>query len=549
MIRVSRGTAYFVIGTALYFFQNCSQVRFVELPSVVVPICRDVKAEEVAPRLKWDWYAQMDKTNPASYPQFSQVMATPMVADLDGDGRPEVVFSSWTNDSSLWDPNNINSSTGKVFASYSTNGVLRIVSGTDGATLKSIGDLSVAPFATTSPLLIDLDSDGKIEIVYAHYKENKVIALNSDGSVRWTYFASGETRSRAGLNAADFNRDGRPDIILGKEVIYENAQRQAQKLFDLQTSGNRLYRFGFALDYEHPLDFSIVGGDGIFDSSGALKFSITDMFYAVADFDTTNPGFELVGVSGGLLKVLAANSGQTLKSVDITLDGTLQCPNNRGIGGGHPTIGDFDGDSATSEIAIATGKYMAVFDHNLNLIAKSETQDCSSLSTGLSSFDFNGDGHPEILYGDEEYLRVYELKNGVLEVVAKIINPSGTLLEYPVVVDVDGDGATDMVVASNNYAAGSFYKDAGETQDQAAATQITGVRAFESSGQHAWMPAGKIWNQYQFHPALFDARGKVSQKPIKEGSYLSRLFRTNLVVADKPLTCRPSALFKKARDF
>ena len=53
------------------------------------------------------------------------------------------------------------------------------------------------------------------------------------------------------------------------------------------------------------------------------------------------------------------------------------------------------------------------------------------------------------VYADELYMRIYDGTTG--EVLTQECNTSGTLHEYPLVADVDGDGQADIVVTSNSY--------------------------------------------------------------------------------------------------
>jgi hypothetical protein len=47
------------------------------------------------------------------------------------------------------------------------------------------------------------------------------------------------------------------------------------------------------------------------------------------------------------------------------------------------------------------------------------------------------------VYGDQSQLWVYDGKSGALEFMAA--RSSGTIIEYPVVADVDNDGSADIV--------------------------------------------------------------------------------------------------------
>ena len=64
-------------------------------------------------------------------------------------------------------------------------------------------------------------------------------------------------------------------------------------------------------------------------------------------------------------------------------------------------------------------------------------------------FDFDGDGEAEVIYNDECFLRVYAGDDG--KVKLELENSSLTGSDYPIAVDVDGDGHTELVVTSGNY--------------------------------------------------------------------------------------------------
>ncbi|MGE0529167.1 MAG: FG-GAP-like repeat-containing protein, partial [Bdellovibrionales bacterium] len=375
-------------------FQNCAQVANNSIQfSSDVPLCVDLNPDAFAPKVKWDWYKLLDKSSSDTYPNISQVMAAPMVADLNADGAPEVVFVSWST---------------TVKDSYRGAGVLRIVDGRTGQTLKSIGDDNLAPYASTSPLLIDIDGDGKVEIFYSHYSGTSVVALNSDGTLRWKHsvpdLPTDKTlKNQTGFSAFDIDGDGKAEILIGQWAISEDSAKKPFQKWKAQAWVSPASAFAINLDASRPNQVRIVASNGVYDLDGDLVFTLPNSRYSAGDIDGT-PGLELVGTGGGYLRIADGVTGNIKLDKDLSVHNELRCP--LGIGGGPSTLGDFDGNPQTSEIALATGRYLTIFDGSGSLIAKYATQDCSSLVTGISSFDFNGDGKPEILYGDEEYLRV-----------------------------------------------------------------------------------------------------------------------------------------------
>jgi len=125
-------------------------------------------------------------------------------------------------------------------------------------------------------------------------------------------------------------------------------------------------------------------------------------------------------------------------------------------------------------------------------------------------FDFDGDGSAEVIYSDEINLRVYTGSDGT--VLWSTCNTTGTLVEYPLVADVDGDGHADIVAVSNDYS--------GITCE---GTKQTGVRVFGDS-LDSWVRTRRVWNQHTYHvtnippdPAplgrLAGPRGQIKLKP------------------------------------
>ncbi len=478
-------------------FQNCSRVAFSELVLVeaskapqlpeVAPACRLMTAEAVKPQLLYSWNYQTDID-----PTFKQVMASPVVGDLDGDKIPEIGFVSYQD------------------GAYTGKGVLRILNGRTGASKFSIHSPEISPYASTAPLFADIDRDGKAEIFYLHYLGKKVIALNSDGSLRWeqpldftgtslTYLSA----CMEGFSAADLDGDGQAEIIAGSWIIKENASKIPTiqtRLADVSTSCHG-YAANLSADPQAPM--RILGRSGVFNLNGQylFRYEIAGI-PASADIRPDIPGIEVVVSGNGYLSIYNGNTGEALAMNKLSEHSELICrldANGNGVvGGGQATIGDFDGDSTNLEIAVATGKSLTIFNSKGEKIAGSVTQDCSSLSTGLTSFDFNGDGKPEIIYADEQYVRIYEMDGSKnLKVIWQEINPSGTLREYPVVADVTGDGYANLVVVSNNMwvDTNSVYQTADQKD---LARNVTGLRVFSPQVAKSWMPTRPVWNQHAY---------------------------------------------------
>jgi hypothetical protein len=107
-------------------------------------------------------------------------------------------------------------------------------------------------------------------------------------------------------------------------------------------------------------------------------------------------------------------------------------------------------------------------------------------------FDFLGNGKAEVVYSDEEYMRIYDGTTG--NVLFKVCNTTGTLVEFPVIADVDNDGHADIVVVSNAYASGSPEY---QCNDGTAIAQ-SGVRVF-GDANGTWVRTPPVWNEHAYH--------------------------------------------------
>lgn len=481
-----------IVGASIFLiviFQNCAKVNVSSVASEAevvangAPMCQKMTSPDVQPELLYSW----DHKSSVE-PDYKQVMAAPMVGDLDGDHIPEIVFVSYLN------------------TDYHTKGVLRVLNGKDGSLKFSVSSDELRPHAVTSPLLVDLDGDGKAEIVYGHYSGKKMIALNYDGTLRWQldYDFSGTSLTSLGtcyqgFSAADLNGDGKVQILAAGFLVTEDAKRvpHIQKRFaDMSCTS-----FAASLDTKPNSPLQIIDQNGVYDRQGVLQWKFLRSGQASsADLIPEIPGIEIAVVGGGYLSIYNGLTGEVILDKQLSEHSELICSSGS-VGGGQATIGDFDGDPSNLEIAVATGRSLTIFNKKGEILAGSVTRDCSSLVTGVTSFDFNGDGRPEIIYGDEQYMRIYEMDGTKeLKVIWSTINPSGTLYEYPVVADVDGSGEAKLVVAANNMwvsNSDSYSTD----EEKAAAADITGIRVFGPKIKKAWMPTRPVWNQYAYFAA------------------------------------------------
>ena len=161
--------------------------------------------------------------------------------------------------------------------------------------------------------------------------------------------------------------------------------------------------------------------------------------------------------------------------------GSIIASGSAGIGGGIPSTGDLDGD-CIPEIIVAFYNELIVYnyngDSNLEVRYRFPTSELSGF-TSVALFDFNQDGLIELVYRDQEHLFI--INGGSGEIIDSYLLLSGTIMESPIIADIDNDGSAEIVVNGSS----SSYKE-------------LRVYAFESAGK-SWAPARSVWNQYGYH--------------------------------------------------
>jgi len=402
------------------------------------------------PVIEWAW------STSENYPGSNHVMSAPVVANLNddnGDGVintddiPDIIFHTYSGNS------------------YNNDGVIRAISGDGSGELFTIMDYRTRPGSNLA--VGDIDNDGLVEIVAVDqrgYNSSGVIAFENDGTFKWKsdYVAGGYFNIHY-LSIADLDADGSPEIIFNRAILNNDGTTK--------WLGKNTYE-AIAVDLNLDGKQEVVLGNSAYDSAGNLLWendAITSYGYmAAANFDD-DPYPEIVFVGGGYVYLLEHTGEVIWGPIDLPPEGL-----NRDHGG-PPTIADFDNDGEP-EIGIAGGYRYVVFEADGSVKWAQPTQDKTSSRTGSSVFDFDGDGSAEVVYGDEKYFRIYRGTDGKVLYIRGV--GSLTLLELPVVVDVDNDNNAEIIVVSNN--------------SSTAAIQVFG------DANDTWVNTRKIWNQHAY---------------------------------------------------
>ncbi len=174
-------------------------------------------------------------------------------------------------------------------------------------------------------------------------------------------------------------------------------------------------------------------------------------------------------------------------------------------------VHDFNGDAKADVAAATCQQYTAysILGASITPMWSAPVQDLSGLATA-TAFDFLGSGSAQAIYADETQVWAFDGITGKTAFTAP--RKSGTLIEYPVVADIDNDGSADIAYVSN-FTTG---------QKTAADHDITVMR----DAQARWIPARRIWNQYSYHVTNVREDGTIPQH-MKNNWMLLNTFRTN----------------------
>ena len=466
------------------------------------------------------------------------ILTNPLSGDIDDDGEIEILVINHTGSP--------NSSSFDAIVVYGFDKV------TNSLYLKYKIYIPYNVIFPGSPLAIaKVDGNRYASIFYTSIVDRKLYKFDLTGSVPNAFSSSLPSISSWSVSwattytynamydlvapvIADIMGSGRTQVVMLDKVIDTKTGNIIADGAMIPWSGRSAYSFGafghivnsshescpVIIDIDGDGIQELIGGDCVYDirivnfdqaaagntftlkrrASNVGHPEIGDGGTAVADID--NCGQVEVIIAGpvangytvnvpGMLYIYNPRTGEVMHS-NVIADLPRDTPYGQ-YGPSRPFVGDFDNDGFP-EIALTSVEVLRSYKYNkvsklLQMVWSLLTTDTSG-STTLTVFDFVQDGKNRLVYRDERQLRMIDASKNPPVVNAFFDSvESPTINEFPIIVDVNGDGATEIVVTGANYSrstAGMSWTFAGE------------LRVY-ASADHPWAPARSVWNQASYY--------------------------------------------------
>lgn len=392
-----------------------------------------------------------------------------MVAgDMDGDGVPEIV----------------------TYRVHNAN--IYIIDGATGATEVSITPATIIDDGT-GPAIADIDGDGFGELLIID-NARRLNCYEHTGALKYrtaTAVGHGGGFSLATVNVADVDGNGSVEAIIGNQVydaltgtlLVDGGATNSQGLHPRRGSSFSSVVVADLLPDNYCLNckgLELVAGNQVFSidlatstirvemQAGASK---RDGFTSIADMDGDG---DLDAV------VQTANVANNLREIycwDIQTSQIMRqftYPDYR-IGASRANIADMDGDGEL-ELSFCGYPQFYALDNDFTVLWSQPTNDGSAV-TNSTVFDFCGDGTAEVIYRNSSNLIIYDGTTG--NILHQTACRSSTHIENPLIVDINGDGLTEIVTTCGSGTTGN-------------------VVAY-GSNSFPWVGSRTVWNQHAYY--------------------------------------------------
>jgi hypothetical protein len=326
----------------------------------------------------------------------------PVAADLDGDGRVDLVLPD--------------STTGSLYVSLNTTTTTGYVTFSPSQAFPPPVSYPVPP-AVTQAIIADLDGDGRLDMILKSNITQVYLNVSQPGTLAFSNITTVPGSLRA---VADMDQDGKPDIIVNDTV-----NGHFVTAFLKNNCGAGLVSFN-----EVPMPGIPTGSN-----------------YLVTDLNNDSKPDLVISSDTSDVITLLQNTGNFLFSPPATF--TAAVPSRL-------VAGDIDGDGL-QDLAITSRKGFRILAYrNTGNFVFSKAFDITNITTNdLALGDLNGDGHPDLV--------ATEGANANLQLYQNNSTPGNITFAQPVTLiysqqnqngiclaDMDNDGKTDVLIGTGS---------------------------------------------------------------------------------------------------
>lgn len=467
---------------------------------------------------------------------------SPVVGDVDGDGKAEIFAVMPKNDYDGYSAYYIFDKIA-IFKGNDRNNPV-IINTVDGRNINvSSLALGKVPYSNgISRFLIFMIGlwDGKIYAYDAASASSTPVWVSS--ATAYPYYSSNYDSNiyATSLNLADFNNDGIPEIYCGGRIF--NAATglllcEIPSGYCMGQSNYNNYAQFSSVTQQLTVAANVIGDSRLELCAGTQVFnvninSLTNSALNSVTLAAALPVSSNYWVRDGKTVVADIDQDGELDVIVSDINGTnLQIlvwnPRNQTLiakGGipwfqpdnypfiGVPLVGNID---SNPDLEIVQVSYNRITAYRLNRatalldVVYVENVNDPSGGTGITLFDFNQDGIMELVYRDEQHLRIMAASPSTSDFINQSQFPcyAGTGFEHPIVADVDNDQQAEIIVIGGNH-------------NSSEERQSGRLRIYRSSGA-AWAPARRVWNQYAYNVVNVNEDLSIPQYQFKPSTFFA----------------------------